>query len=633
MDQKERRQQGEHYTSEKNILKVIRPLFLTDLEQELSEICKDRSTRRKARLEEFQQKLRGLKFFDPACGCGNFLVVTYRELRRIELETLVAMFGATGFQRVLNVRDLCIVDVDQFYGIEIKEWPAKIAEVAMWLMDHQMNRVVADAFGQSFRRLPLRASPRIVTGNALKLEWRKVIKKQECNYILGNPPFVGKDQRTTEQNIEMAGIAGAIPKWRSVDYVANWYIKALDYIEKTNIVVGFVSTNSICQGEQVSALWPHLLKKGLKVNFAHRNFAWSNEAKGKAGVHSVILGFGVADKAEKVIWNYRDPNAEPEQETAQNISPYLLPGPSIVVHPRSTPLCGGTPQMVSGSKPTDNVNYMFTTEERNEFIRLEPGAWKFFRPCVGADEFINGMERWCLWLKDAEPEDIRKLPEVTKRIAAVRAFRTTSLDKATRKDANRAAEWQAIRHNGKPYIVVPRHSSENREIVPFGWVAGDTVSTDANLMISGAVPYHFGVLQSSMHMAWMRTVCGRLESRYRYSASGVYNTFPWPEGPSEAQRKAVHDAAEAALDARGSHPKSTLADLYDPLTMPTTLVRAPAGLDRAVDRCYRKQPFKNERERVAFLLDLYEKATVPLAPQGTAKKGRVARNGSTAEEV
>lgn len=599
MDKQSRRQGGAHYTSEKNILKVIEPLFLDDLWTEF-EKCKGNL----AKIRNFHKKLATLRFLDPACGCGNFLVVTYRELRLLELEALQEL-NRTG-QLFLDAAQAAKVNVDQFYGIEIEEFPAQISRVALWLTDHLENRKLERCFGTAYARIPLITSPNITHGNALQLDWAKVLPPGQCTAVMGNPPFVGKSRRTPQQDVDMAEIMGQLPKWRIVDHVANWHIKALGYIKGTEMPVGFVSTNSICQGEQVSALWPHLLNQGFKLNFAHRTFAWENEAKGKAGVHCIILGFSLAEKYEKKLWDYEDPKGEPTLEIVRNISPYLIPGPNIIVHPRNQPFKSDIPKMVYGSMPVDGGHYMFTPEEKAVFLDLEPGAAKFFRRCIGADEFINGIERWCLWLKDADPAELRKLPHVLNRIDAVRAFRISSQRAATRKQASRASEWQEIRHNGKPYIVVPRVSSEDRNYIPIGFMMGEIIATDRITMLPDASHYVFGVLCSLMHMAWMRTICGRLESRYNYSANVVYNTFPWPNIPSEKRRKAIEQAAQAVLNARTKHPSASLADLYDLRTMPAGLLKAHAALDKAVDLCYRPQSFDGERKRVEFLLELYE---------------------------
>jgi MmeI, DNA-methyltransferase domain/MmeI, target recognition domain/MmeI, N-terminal domain/MmeI, C-terminal domain/MmeI, helicase spacer domain len=617
MDKQSRRKGGAHYTSERNILKVIEPLFLDGLWLEFED---SKSSIQK--LKNFHAKLQTLNFLDPACGCGNFLVVTYRELRVLELEVIQELNRAGHLwtktarnkpsdreQLVMDAADVSKVNVDQFHGIEIDEFPVQIARVAMWLTDHLENRRLEKTFGRAYARIPLVKSAHIVQGNALQVEWETVLPSEKCAAVMGNPPFVGKNFRSEQQDVDMAGIAGAIPKWKSVDFVANWHIKALGYIQGTTTPVGFVSTNSICQGEQVSALWPYLLENGLKLNFAHRAFAWANEAKGKAGVHCIILGFSLTENHDKSLWSYDDPQGDGQKQVVRNISPYLIAGPNTVVHPRSTPVCEGVPAMVNGSKPTDDGHYQFTKEQKGVFLDLEPGASQFFRRCIGAEEFINGKERWCLWLKDAEPGALRKLPQVLKRIEAVREFRGSSTKEATKKDAGRAAEWQEMRHNGRPYILVPCVSSEARTYIPIGFMSPEFVANNRVLMIPNAGLYDLGILSSAQHMAWTRVVTGRLESRFNYSANIVYNNFPWPERPTDKRRHDVETTAQAVINARAQFPSSTLADLYDPLTMPAALLKAHAALDKAVDLCYRSQLFADERKRVEFLLERYERLT------------------------
>jgi hypothetical protein len=622
MDKEARRKGGAHYTSEKNILKVIEPLFLDQIWADF-EACKGSIQK----LKNFHAKLQSHHFLDPACGCGNFLVVTYRELRLLELEVIQELNRAGHLwtktarnkpgdkdQLVMDAADVAKVNVDQFHGIEIDEFPVQIARVALWLTDHLENRRLERTFGRAYARIPLLKAANIVQGNALQLDWRDVLPPEKCTAVMGNPPFVGKNYRTEKQDVHMSAVAGHLPKWKSIDYVANWHIKALDYIQGTEIPVGFVSTNSICQGEQVSALWPYLLEKGLKINFAHRTFAWQNEAKGNAGVHCIILGFSLVPSHRSPLWSYATPTAEPECTLETNISPYLIPGPNTIVHPRSEPLCAGVPVMVNGSKPTDGGHYLFSPEEKDEFLELEPEAAKFFRRCIGAEEFINGKERWCLWLKGADPAELRKLPLVLKRIDAVRAFRASSPDKTTNKDADRAAEWQAIRHTGKPYIVVPQVSSERRAFVPIGFVEGDVISTNLNLVIPDGTLFEFGILCSTMHNAWMRVVGSRLKNDYRQSPLLVYNTFPWPNALTPKRRADVERAGQLLLDSRAKYPNARLADLYDPRTMPPEVRSAHRALDRIVDLCYSRGTFKNELERVSFLMGLFDEHMSGIAP-------------------
>lgn len=612
MEPRERRQIGGHYTNERDILKLVRSLFLDDLKAEF-----ERAKTNKAELRRLHEKIANLHFLDPACGCGNFLVVTYRELRLLEVEILRLLFP--GDQPELDIQRLSLVDVDAFYGIEISEWPARIAEVAMWLMDHQMNTRLSEAFGQYFVRLPLKKSPTIVCGNALRLDWKQILPPQKCSYVLGNPPFVGAKYQTDTQRADMDLVAGDVENGGLLDYVTGWYFKAAQYIRGTEIVVGFVSTNSIAQGEQVGVLWNALFHRyGIKIHFAHRPFAWESEARGKAHVHVVIVGFSASELPNKKIFDY-----EGDRVTVispRNISPYLVEGPDLAITNRSTPLCG-VPEMGIGNKPIDDGNYLFTPEEKSEFVRAEPGAKKYLRKFVGADDFLQGSNRWCLYLADSSPSELRKMPEVLKRIEAVRKFRDASNSAPTRKLAATPTRFHVENIPTSPYLLIPRHTSERRRYIPIGYVSPEILAGDSCLVIPNTTPFHFGVLSSAIHMAWVRQVCGRLESRYRYSNKLVYDNFPWPESVTDKQRRMVEDAAKAVLDTRQKFPDSTLADLYDPLAMPPELVEAHADLDRAVDLCYRPQPFQNDRQRVEFLFALYEKLTAPLiAPKKKSRR-------------
>ena len=661
MQPKERRQIGGHYTSEPNILKVVRSLFLDELRAEFESLKADRSTRRRGRLEEFHAKLCRLKFFDPACGCGNFLVITYRELRQLELEVLLLLFGQQTEMTLDEINRLSQVDVDQFYGIEIGEWPARIAEVALWLMDHQMNLKVSEAFGQLYQRLPLKKSPHIHCANALRVDWKQILPPGECSCVLGNPPFVGQSYQTTEQKNDQHLVLSNIQACGVLDYVCNWYVKAAEYIEGTRIVVGFVSTNSITQGEQVGILWNELFGRyHLKIHFAHRTFPWASEARGKANVHVVIIGFAAFDAINKRIYDYETQSAT--VTTARNISPYLVEGSDIAIANRSKPLCD-VPKMCWGNKPTDGGHFLMSTEEKKALLVKEPQAKKWIRRFIGADEFLYSTERWCLWLQDILPNELNALPEVKKHVEAVRDFRLASKAATTRAYAKFSTLFRQIAQPNTDYLAVPEVSSEKRNYIPIGFVSKAVICSNRLQFVPDAELFHFGVLTSVMHMAWMRQVCGRLESRYLYSNTIVYNNFPWPESATAKQRAAVAAKAQAVLDAqaqfmdvggtsstsptserseassasinsaqkagsgtRGTRPSenktATLADLYDPLAMPPALARAHAELDRAVDLCYRPEKFESDRQRVEYLFALYEKLTAPLLPAAKAKKGR-----------
>lgn len=616
MNPKERRNLGAHYTSETNILKLIKPLFLDELWKEFENI-KDN----KNKLGEFHRKISTYKFLDPACGCGNFLIITYRELRLLELEVLRAL-NKSG-QRVIDVSSIILIDVDQFYGIEYEEFPARIAEVAMWLIDHQMNMLISNEFGQYFVRLPLKKAAQIHHADALETDWENVVSKNELSFIIGNPPFIGskimkqnqRDQIVKQfDNAEGSGV---------LDYVSGWYIKAAKYILNTKIKVAFVSTNSIVQGEQTSILWePMISKYYVKIHFAHRTFKWSNEAKGNAAVFCVIVGFANYDTPNKSIFEYEDIKGEAHEIKVKNINPYLVDAKDIVIKKRTTPLCN-VPKMSFGNMPLDGGNLILSDEEKIEFLKIEPNAEKYILPLVSAFEFLNGKKRWCLWLVNAEPSELKQLPEVLKRVEAVRKFRLDSVAPSTQKFA---ATPTLFRDRNRPdtFIVVPRVSSENRPYIPFGFFDKNSIVSDTCMSIPNGNKYHFGVLMSKMHMAWVKYICGRLKSDFRYSKDIVYNNYPWPENPNEKQIGAIEKATEKVLEAREQFPNSSLADLYSPLTMPEQLVKAHNELDKAVDLAYRPQAFTSEANRMEYLFGLYEKYTADLFTKGKPKKLRKA---------
>ncbi len=647
LEDRVRRQQGAHYTSERDIMKVLRSLFLDDLRAEWTRRAADKSSRSRAEMEAFHARLRGLRFLDPACGCGNFLVLAYRELRALETEVVKRLHGTA--QQVLDVRQLLRVDVDQFYGIEYSEWPVRIAEVALWLMDHQMNTQAADTFGQGYDRLPLKTSPHIVPGNALRMDWDDVLPRGECSYVLGNPPFVGGKFQSIEQRADMESVVGKFENYGVLDYVCAWYVKAAAYIQDTRIVVGFVSTNSVTQGEQVAPLWLPLFDRfHIIIHFAHRTFSWISESRGKAHVHVVIVGFATFSDGLKFIYDYQGDTSTPTIAIATNINPYLADGPNVVVLNRQTPLCA-IPEIRIGNKPIDGGYYLFTAAEKQAFLDEEPNAEPFFRRWLGSEEMINGIERWCLWLGDAAPGVLRNLPRSLERVELVARFRrgevpakgrehserNTKRNKATQKLALTPRRFHVESIPTDSFLAIPKVSSERRAYIPIGFVGAETLASDLLFVLQHATPWHFGILTSSMHMAWVRTVAGRLKSDFRYSAGLVYNNFPWPS-PTPAQKLRVEEKAQAVLKAREPHlpPRglSTLADLYDPLTMPAELAKAHADLDRAVERCYRPEPFPSDRERVELLFRLYEQLTAPLLP-ATPRVGSRRKVGGTAAPV
>lgn len=620
MEPKARRQIGAHYTSERDILKVIRSLFLDDLRAEFDGLKADRSSRRRARLEEFHAQLCRLRFLDPACGCGNFLVITYRELRALELEVLLELFGRQRELTLADVNRLSQVDVDQFYGIEIGEWPARIAEVALWLMDHQMNLQVSEAFGQLYQRLPLKKSPRIRCDNALRTDWKHFLPPAECSYVLGNPPFVGHHYQSAEQKGDHQLVLAAIEARGVLDYVSNWYVKAAEYIQGTRVRCAFVSTNSITQGEQAGLLWNHLFQHyRLKILFAHRTFSWMSEARGKAHVHVVIVGFGAFDAAPKPIHDYDSDSEKSTVSTVRNISPYLVEGADRAVSTRTDPICS-VPKMSWGNKPTDGGHFILSPEERTELLAKEPQAAPFVRRYMSGGDFINGEERYCLWLKDADPSLLRRCPRVMARVELVRQSRLASKAESTRRYAAYPALFRQIAQPDSDYLAIPEVSSERRPYIPMAFLPSEVICSNKIQFVPNASLWHLGILTSAMHMAWMRQVCGRLESRYSYSNSLVYNNFPWPANISDKDRATVVAAAQAVLNARAKFPHATLADLYDPLSMKAELVKAHKALDRAVDRCYRPEPFPSDRARVEHLFALYERLTAPLIPAASKAK-------------
>ena len=608
MDAALRRHLGAHYTTEKNILKLIGPLFLDEWRAEFARV-----KQQPKRLAEFHQRLAQLKFLDPACGCGNFLVIAYRELRELELDVLRVLYKnqRTASLDVAQFNIRC--DVDQFYGIEIAEFPAQIAQTALWLMDHQMNLRVSEEFGRYFVRLPLRKSATIVHGNALRMDWREIVKPAELSYILGNPPFGGFHLQSQGQKADMAAVFVDVSSAGLLDFVAAWYRKAADYMaDNLKIKAAFVSTNSIVQGEQVGVLWPDMLKRGVKIHFAHRTFQWSSEARSKAAVHCVIIGFALHNTENKRIFDYETPQAEPHEVKAKNINPYLVDASDIVLPNRRIPICLVS-EMVYGSKPADGGFLILSDDERNELLYKEPDAISFINPFISAKEFLNNEKRWCLWLVDIEPKLLGNLPLVLQRVQHTRSFRRCSKKSATVKLADFPTLFAEIRQPKSDYLLIPCHSSENRKYIPMGFLNKDFIVANSCSCIPGATLFDFGILSSAMHMAWVRSVCGRIKSDYRYSNTIVYNNFPWPQTLTASQKQAIEDAAQAVLNARTQFPDSSLADLYDPLTMPPELTKAHQKLDTAVDAAYAKRKFSGDSDRVAFLFTLYQQLSSPLA--------------------
>jgi hypothetical protein len=612
MNPKERRNLGAHYTSETNILKLIKPLFLDELWKEF-EIIKDN----KNKLPEFHKKLSTLKFLDPACGCGNFLVITYRELRLLEFEVLKSL-NKSG-QTFLDVSQILWIDVDQFSGIEYEEFPARIAEVAMWLIDHQMNMLVSSEFGQYFVRLPLKKSAKIVHADALETDWENVVSKNELSFIIGNPPFIGSNIMKQNQRDQIVKQFDNAAGGGTLDYVTGWYIKAAKYIQGTKIKVGFVSTNSIVQGEQTNLLWGLLQNKYcIKIHFAHRTFKWNNEAKGNAAVYCVIVGFANYDTIDKSIFEYEDIKGEAHEIKAKNINAYLIDAKDILVEKKTKPICN-VPNIIKGNYYAKSEGLIIEEEDLNYLETNEPNVKKWIKLLIGADEFINNKKRYCLWLVDCPPEELRKMPLVMERVNRVREDRLKSTDKGMQ---NLAPTRFRETNNPEKCLVIPVVSSERRKYIPMGFIDKNTISTNGNLIMPNAGLYHFGILMSTMHITWVKNICGRLKSDYRYSKDIVYNNYSWLENPNEKTIKSIEEKAHKVLDVRLQFPNSSLADLYDPLTMPPSLTKAHNELDKAVDLAYRPQAFTSEANRMVFLFDLYEKYTADLFTKDKPKKSK-----------
>lgn len=614
MDPTARRNLGAHYTSEENILKVINPLFMDDLR---AEFAAARNNAKK--LFAFHKKLRALKFLDPACGCGNFLVIAYRELRLLELEILRA---AKAGQQSFDVRSLIALDVDQFYGIEIKEFPVQVAQVAMLLIDHQMNMLVSREFGEYFARIPLANSAHILHANALTMDWRHLVQNTELKFIMGNPPFVGKSMQSKQQKEELRACYQHLNNAGIMDYCTAWYCKAVEYIRGTEIKCAFVSTNSITQGEQVAPLW-HELNATAKtyIHFAHRSFRWSNEAKNNAIVSCVIISFAAHPAKTKWLFDYATPTAAPQAAEVNTINPYLVEAPDVVVESRRQPICDVTP-MVCGSKPVDGGNLLLDADEKKELISREPRAKKWIRPYSMGDEFIHGIARFCLWLKDCPAHELKQMPLVMKRVDAVKKMRQASPKITTQQMAGQSTVFMELRQPASDYLAVPEVSTDRRIYIPIGYLDANHIAGGTLFAVADATRFDFGVITSMMHMAWMRAVAGRLGMGYRYSASIVYNNFPWPKPSTDKQRTNITNAAQKVLDARASFPQATLADLYHPLMMPPRLYKAHKVLDRAVDRAYRAAPFGNEADRAAYLFTLYQQYTAPMLPKEKTRRKR-----------
>ena len=598
-----RRAGGMHYTSIENIHKVIDPLFLNDLKTELADIkATSVAKTKKDRAYAFQDKISKLKFFDPACGSGNFLTESYTSLRRLENEALRIIYG--GDRVIGEMADPIKVSINQFYGIEINDFACSVAQTALWIAESQMMQATDEIVGFSLDPLPLKTYTNIQEGNALRMDWNEVVPASELNYIMGNPPFIGHQNRSEEQIEDMDIAFQGFETYGKLDYVAAWYKMAADYMQGTSILAAFVSTNSIVQGESVAVMWEPLQeKRSVEIIFAHRTFVWNSEAKDKAAVHCVIIGFCAFHyTGKKIIFDQKHGS-----EIAANINGYLLDAPNVFIKGRSKRLNPDLPEMTKGSQATDGGNLFLTVEEREELLAKYPSAEPLVKQFVGAEEFINNKLRYCIWLKGVAPSQYRNIPPIMERLEKVAEMRRKSPTKSVQKDADIPMLFTQIRQPETAYMIIPRHSSENRRYIPFGYMSPDVICGDANSMIPDASLVLFGMLISSVHMAWMRVVCGRLKSDYRYSPS-VYNNFPWPQ-LSDSQKSKIESAAQAIIDAREMYQDDSLADLYAENAMPVELLKAHRANDAAVLEAYGFPKDATESDIVARLFKMYQKLT------------------------
>lgn len=603
MEPELRRTLGAHYTSEENILKVIRPLFLDRLTGELEDILAGKVSPQKMiqHLRKYQKKLASLGFLDPACGSGNFLIVAYRELRRLEIRAITAIkdLDPANFQPALIASSLCKISINQFHGIELQEFPVDIARISLHLMEHVLNLELGKACGLTPPTLPLRHTGNIVCANALRKDWQEVVVPDSIDYIFGNPPFGGARCMHADQKADVFHVFEGVNHAGDLDFVSCWFKKSADFMRQTNIQAAFVATNSVCQGTHVGVLWKLLHSMGVHIHFAYRTFKWKNNAPNSAAVHCVIVGFGYEEAKEKFLFL-----EDGSKNVCANINGYLADAEDVFVESSTRPLCS-VPEMGIGNQPIDNGQYLFTEEEKRACLQIEPQAEALFKVWLGGDEFINGWRRYCLWLGDLAEQELEHYPECKKRVELVRQFRAASNRASTRRLAASPRRFCVENMPAPPYIVIPQVSSERRNYIPLGLIISpNTLCSDQLRLIPNSTLYHFGILTSSMHMAWMRSVCCRLKSDYRYSNNLVYNTFPWPEA-SEDQKQAISDLADGVLAARDEHPDVSLGQMYNPETMPEDLTLAHQKLDEAVDRLYAPKGFASDEERLKTLFQMY----------------------------
>jgi hypothetical protein len=625
----ERRHLGAHYTTEENILKTIRPMFVDALDVELGSIRVTSSAQSRAALTAFHDKLASLTFLDPACGCGNFLVIAYREIRRLETEVLRAMRtkGISSVTPAMDVAHFLKVTVDQFYGIEIEEFPARIARTALYLMDHKANREFSTEFGEYFARFPIPTSPHIRIDNALRIDWNDVLPAESASYVFGNPPFLGKQQRNDEQQEDMQLVFAGERGTGVLDYVAAWYKHSMDYAAGYPVQFAYVSTNSITQGEQVPALWRSFYQRSFEITFAHRTFAWSSEARGTAHVHCVIIGFahtGVRT-GSRALFDYPEITGEPVKGMVREINCYLAPGPATIVERRSAPFDPDLSTVAFGSMPNDDGGLIVSSEEAGHLRGTDPVAARYLRRLIGAHDLLNGGERWCLWLKGAQPGDITASPFLRARVSGVREYRLRSTRAQTKVLAETPSLFGEIRQPVGPYLCIPRHSSETRRVVPMVFVDDGSIAHDSTLTMEGAPPWLFAILQSSMFMAWVRAIGGRIKSDHRISAELVYNTFPFPE-LTDDQRDALDKAGQRVLEVRADFPDATLTEIYSPLAMPEQLVHAHDDLDRLVVSAFAgRRQLALDADKLGVLFERYVQLQSPLLAAAATSRSRRTR--------
>jgi hypothetical protein len=618
IDEDQRSRLGQHYTSVSNIMKVIKPLFLDKLYTELE---KHRGNDKQ--LRKLLMRIADIKVFDPACGSGNFLIIAYKELRQLEMAIFKAI-GAINHQPEIFMSG---ISLDHFYGIEIDDFAHEIARLSLWLTEHQLNQQWEADFGQKMATLPLKSSGNIVSGNSLQLDWNQVCPKtaEDEVYVIGNPPFLGTLGRTDLQKKDMQFVFNGFGPLGYLDYVACWFWKGAQYIQNSQAELALVATNSICQGEQASTLWPSIFALGLKIHIAYQSFVWANNARDKAAVHVVVVGLSSKSKNKYL---FQDISSVLHGKKVSNISPYLIEGPDIVVGSLNRPLNIQSPKMVKGNQATDGGYLFLDSSEKEQFLLKEPEAKNWIRPVLGAEEFLNGKERWCLWLVDATSEELADMPAVMMRLDAIRDRRLAAGHPAALKMADKPHIFmQVSQPRTGEYILVPSVSSERRTYVPMGFFDANVISTNLNYIIPNGSLYEFGILSSLLHNDWMRLVAGRLESRYRYSATIVYNTFPWPDSTPE-QRNHIEALAQEILLVRADYPDKTLAQLYDPDLMPEQLKQAHHNLDLAVDALYQTKPFADASERLSCLLARYEKL---VAAEQESEKQKPVKKSKKAE--